>query len=363
MKGDDKKAGTPGEDELRAGLEATSEVEDEEAVDAFSAGFSDETPDPEEGAGTRAGRSKKAEDSVSIGEHAEELGDETDEELEVLRSVASGDAAGDEKGEGKKASQPAKSKASDDGGSKKGEGKSKGNGSLEDENADLKKRIRGLEGRFGEVNRQLQQLTEKASKETKAAGDDAPTTKQIKAAMGDSEKMATLKAEFPEFAEALEEQLAKVPDASALKAEMQSALNEQFGVLVDSIISEAHEDWAETVVSPRYAAWIERQDEEIANLEHSKRPSDVVKLLNHYQKFEDWVEAQGDGVTNYRDEALLDLYARSDIESPSKTDLEAERRRRNAEALEAAIPATTRSRGTRPQATSVDDIFETAFKD
>lgn len=165
------------------------------------------------------------------------------------------------------------------------------------------KRIRDLSGEVGGLRQKLESLeTAKAAAERQGA--DAPTAKQIKDASQSGEKLAALKADFPEFAEALEEALATVKpvDLDAINQRLSAAEEarqkaestaEELQTLAQlRHLDKAHPGWESDVNSDAYAQWLATQP---ANIQYaaneSKDARDAIAILNMFKKSDVYVKA------------------------------------------------------------------------
>lgn len=150
------------------------------------------------------------------------------------------------------------------------------------------KRVRNVEGRFGELNAQQQ-----AARDAAASGAATPSAKEIRDAQGSPEKMATLKRDYPEFGAAIEAALdertsglqrqltdlsalvAKQPAGTVTTADVENLRNEL-------TVEHVHAGWKETVKLPEFAGWKNRQSREVQMLAASDSPQDAIRLLDLY---------------------------------------------------------------------------------
>lgn len=348
-------------------IELDDENLDEDVAKAFEAGFTEEPEQPDvHEPGER--------DPGHLGEETvDDFGDMTaDEEAEALK------AARAERGEVEEDPEPETPEPA----AKKEPETPPEPAATENLDQRLAEIERRFDGKFGELNRNLQNLLkagQTAADQARDAGHAAPSEKRIKDALASSAKMKELREEFPHFAESFEDVMLTVAQGltagAAAPAPDMTAVNQQaaeaaaqaaaaaIGEFQNQQIEEHHEGWLETINSERYAAWIDKQPEEIKKLEQSRRITDVVKLLDEHKKFETWVAKQPEPVRErYSTEAQLDLYAKAAVESEP----DARRRQRETRSqsrLESAAPATTRStRGSRGQPVTEQEAFEAGFK-
>jgi len=151
----------------------------------------------------------------------------------------------------------------------------------------FQRKLDDANGRIGGLNRELTQMRE-AAKTTTHAGGDAPSATALKAAQGDASKMAQLKADYPQFAEALESALdEKLQSVQAQLANARPA-NQVAGITAqdfekfkrDSFVESKHEGWQDRVKAPAFHGWLASQSREVQLLAASDDPRDAVRLLD-----------------------------------------------------------------------------------
>lgn len=161
-------------------------------------------------------------------------------------------------------------------------------------------RIRNLEGHIGGLKQKLDGMAShmKEAKETaQKAGGDAPSQQQINAAVGDGEKMAALREDFPEFAEALDELSAnlkgKTPeeDANFLNEvnETRRAAAQATAELAEMremrALDRAHPKWETVVSTDGYQNWLANQPYNIQNVaNNSPHARDAIAILDMYEE-------------------------------------------------------------------------------
>jgi hypothetical protein len=165
------------------------------------------------------------------------------------------------------------------------------------------KRIRDLSGEVGGLRQKLESLeTAKAAAERQGA--EAPTARQIKDASQSGEKLAALKADFPEFAEALEEALAAVKPVNLDEINQRLSAAEEARQKAESTAEElqtlaqlrqldkAHPGWESDVNSDAYTQWLATQP---ANIQYaaneSKDARDAIAILNMFKKSDVYLKA------------------------------------------------------------------------
>ena len=148
-------------------------------------------------------------------------------------------------------------------------------------------RLRNAEGHIGGLGSQLKQQLQTAQ-QVAAKGGDAPTAGEIRKAQSDPEAMARLKADYPEFADAMESALNE--RLGALEQQLKQAQQpaQQQGVSPDEIqrlrsemaVEIRHPGWQERVRTTEFVGWLQRQAREVQMLAASDSPQDAVRLLD-----------------------------------------------------------------------------------
>lgn len=189
------------------------------------------------------------------------------------------------------------------------------------------KRLRKLEGRLGALNDNVQNVLSSqqelrsaltASAQAKAEGGDAPTQEQVKEALKSGEKMNALKDEFPEWAEAMDEERTRtiehvrkeMSETMISREDAEKLANERAQEAAREAAAEArklarldakHENWEDEVKLPEFVAWV-RQDEELINLAGSDVVSDSIELLDKWKIFKE-TRLQGENRSAEREAA------------------------------------------------------------
>lgn len=215
----------------------------------------------------------------------------------------------------------------------------------------LEKRLRNLEGHFGTVNRDLQKISQAMEKmataQTTAVGAPTPTPAEL-AAPASQEKTEFLKREYPEWHDAMQEQInaigtkyldresaAKFVDKETLtKTATDTAYDVAAKVRELVKIDRAQgDDWQEKIYSQDFKDWLEQQPAEMK----AKRESDFGKDVIH----------------------VLDAFDQS-RKTPPKVDPPAPRR---GQTLQDSVPATTGSGPTRTErAQTMDEAIMAGYK-
>ena len=149
-------------------------------------------------------------------------------------------------------------------------------------------RLRNAEGHIGGLGSQLKQQQQVAA-QVAARGGDAPTATEIRDAQKNPEAMARLKADYPEFADAMESALNE--RLSSLEHQLKQQLQQQSaqpGVTAEEIaqlrsemyVEVKHPGWQDRVRTPEFMGWLQRQPREVQMLAASESPQDAVRLLD-----------------------------------------------------------------------------------
>ena len=204
----------------------------------------------------------------------------------------------------------------------------------------LSGRLRNIEGHIGGLKHNLSQLST-AAKAAEEQGADAPTKAQMSEAKQSGAKLAALKEDFPEWAEALEETLSAVNSRPQLD---EGAINQRIQSIEENSRAEiqkarqlarldnAFPDWEQTINSEQYNTWLSNQPHDIQALTSSEKATDALKVLNAY----------------------------ADSTQASNPDLTAQSRQRNR--LESAVTPTQGRPATRKKPTTEEEEFLAAYK-
>lgn len=157
-----------------------------------------------------------------------------------------------------------------------------------------------LNGHIGGMKRDLTAAvaTAKAAATQKAGEGAAPSDKQVHAAMADPKAWDKLKEDFPDWAAPMERELSAIRADVAKKSDVDvAAIGKQ---VVDSItpnlddrdrrtrafarIDLSHEGWEETVKTPDFGDWLQKQPSDVQALSKSPKALDAVKLLDTYKE-------------------------------------------------------------------------------
>jgi len=195
---------------------------------------------------------------------------------------------------------------------------------VESHAGNLNSTVKNLNGTVDQLKQENQRLNEElqaARRSTVAAGNTAPTQQAVQQAAKSSEKWEALKAEFPEWADAVEERLAataqqqvnvddirkqvtqevidglksgslKVDGLNAVQPAQQVPANapELNNDTVDTeiehrVVNAAHPGWLDLVKTPAFKTWYEQQPPEVRRLGDSPVADDAIALLTSYKDF------------------------------------------------------------------------------
>lgn len=156
-------------------------------------------------------------------------------------------------------------------------------------------RVKTAEGRVGAIQ---SELAKRAVADTKAAGSDAPTQRQIADAK-DDESWKELKEDFPEWADAFEKRMNAQSDKFSgkfaskddignalqstrdeIRQELETKFNEQ---LEKRIVAIKHPGYESTLKTPEFWAWFQTQPEHIQVKGNSTMAEDAIEVLDAFK--------------------------------------------------------------------------------
>lgn len=165
---------------------------------------------------------------------------------------------------------------------------------LAESNAQLLQHVRSAEGRVAAMQRELH--VAKAAQQS-VAPQDAPTQTQISTASGNPEKWEQLRADFPEWASAMEEyvaaKLGSVQQAPALDPravaefvhqQVSQTKAEMARTIEEARIEGRYENWREMVNTTEFAQWFTVQPPEVRALADSTAARDAIRMLDMFQQ-------------------------------------------------------------------------------
>lgn len=169
----------------------------------------------------------------------------------------------------------------------------------------LAERVRNVEGHIGGLTSQQKLLKETmdAGKAAAKAVSEAPTQDQIKEAIKNPAEWDKLKDDFPEWATATEafvdSRISAIKGGSGIKPEdvdarIKEAIAKAPQIQPEDMLDLAFQNpatgevtWRDTIKSPEFGAWMEKQDESVKNLFFSDKVGDAAKMLRLYESQSD----------------------------------------------------------------------------
>jgi len=161
----------------------------------------------------------------------------------------------------------------------------------------LEQRVRNTEGHIGGLTSTLntfrEELKAAATAAAAAAPGAAPSQQQIAAASGNLAKWESLKSDFPEWAEAIDERLgaaqAQKVDVDALRQQVASELAPKIRAELEAsfeprLVDIAHRGWRQLVNTPEFVEWIKAQPADVQRLAASPKADDAIDLLDRYKE-------------------------------------------------------------------------------
>lgn len=157
-------------------------------------------------------------------------------------------------------------------------------------------RMRNLEGSIGGLNSGQRQIRDMLAASQQAARHvaEAPTQSAVKAALVTPEKWSALKADFPEWSDAVESYVesrvagSKQPafDPAEIDRRVEARLAGAAPALrremAKDVLESQFEGWENTVRTPEFSAWLGQQPDSVRALAASDKVSDAAKLLRGY---------------------------------------------------------------------------------
>lgn len=165
---------------------------------------------------------------------------------------------------------------------------------LENANRQLTNELKTASGRVSAMQREFD-LARKAKAEVGAA---APTDGQVSAAFKSPERWESLKKDFPEWGEAMEELVKAnlIPGQPAGGGVDLTQYAQEMGERIEAIrlsmaeqLEEAkvelkYENWKEDIATPEFAAWIAIQPPDIQGLADSPKARDAIRMLDLFNQ-------------------------------------------------------------------------------
>lgn len=209
-----------------------------------------------------------------------------------------------------------------------------------DELTALTNRMRKMEGSYGTLNSNLMSINARLTEMAKTSS--TPTKDQIQSAQADPEKLAKLREDFPEWADAVKEAVNQ--GVTQLRSEIPAAPNLENYIPrteISNLVNEArslaaldiqYPNWEKDVATNSFSLWLSDQDGNTQALANSEDPSESAILLKSYYDFVDTSRV------------------------PIKTDQTAQKKR-----LKSAVSPTKASATSVRQTNSEEDDFNEGF--
>lgn len=162
----------------------------------------------------------------------------------------------------------------------------------------LDHRFKSFEGRIHKIGSAVEALA--AAKAAASTVAEAPSQAQMKEAIADPVKWKQAKEDFPDWAEAVEERLAQeraalpqpqTVDVNGIKTQITSDVaplieaakaqaRDEARVL--ALVDAKHEGWEETIQTPEFEAWFQKQAPDVQALARSPKARDAIRMLDAY---------------------------------------------------------------------------------
>lgn len=153
--------------------------------------------------------------------------------------------------------------------------------------------LKSAVGRIGAMQREMD-AARNAAAVAKAVGDAAPTQAQINAASNSPEKWEQMKADFPDWGEAMEAMVEHrlsgfQPGQRGMSPEQVQELLTQERTTLMKVVEEAkvevrYPEWKQTINTSEFQQWYTAQDEATKTLADSPRGLDAVALIDKFEK-------------------------------------------------------------------------------
>lgn len=148
----------------------------------------------------------------------------------------------------------------------------------------------GLKVANGRVAALQRTLATSAAAATTAQGGAAPSKEAVAAAQGDTKKWDKIKADFPEWAEALDERIGAMEkpggssvDMATLRTELRDEMVRENIARRDAAIEEEHPGWVGKMASPQFREWWNGQpDDYRVRTWNSHSELTIIRMLDKY---------------------------------------------------------------------------------
>lgn len=158
---------------------------------------------------------------------------------------------------------------------------------IREHNARLEHELRSAAGRVAAMQREHDKA--------RAVQQHQPTQQQVSAAVKNPERWESLKSDFPEWGEAMEEYVnarlqGMQPGQGVSPEQIADFVNSQVSnskaelarAIEEAKIEGRHESWREEVQTQEFGAWLSAQAPEVQRLAESERSRDAIRMLDMY---------------------------------------------------------------------------------
>jgi len=153
---------------------------------------------------------------------------------------------------------------------------------LEAQNAAMANRLRNVEGHIGGIRSQMTREQQAAQ----ARAQSQPSVQEIRAAQNSPEKLALLKEDYPEVADAIQEVIEH--QARSLRSELAARQQAPAGVTPEQLeervnemaLEAVHPGWKEDAAKPEFVGWLRQQPKDVQELAYSPMARDRSVSMN-----------------------------------------------------------------------------------
>ena len=178
---------------------------------------------------------------------------------------------------------------------------------------ELRHRLKTDHGRLGVLQRKINQLESRLSSQPK------PQAKKPETNFKDSARWKSLKEEFPDFADGVEEilesRLSSLDEVSSKIGRFEQEQATQRRSEEALVLQEAHPDWKEVAGSNEFKTWMKDQPLAVQNMKSSQSAADAAWVLDLYkaQKPHEQGPSKAQQIQEKRNQQL-----RNAVETPSQ---------------------------------------------
>lgn len=162
----------------------------------------------------------------------------------------------------------------------------------------LPDRLRNIEGNIGGLKSQITSALATAKSAAEKRGGDAPTEKQVEAALANADAWKQLKVDYPDWAGPVEAEFASIRaelgkaakpvDVDGLKKEVSESVDTRIAEVVDVAEERAylrlkHPDWRQIAKSDEFVAWRKEQAADVQKLCASPSADDAIEVFDTFK--------------------------------------------------------------------------------